>query len=957
MKNNLTLKHLVLTLLVFFFGHLVYAQTDTSENVLVNNILSLCERVENDPNLQSNHFNPGDTSSLPIGIVKQVGNSIIIICIDSAKYTPQGAFFNAYMAMDFPGSDRKIAFQAKNIQFNPQGVIGGSGARLQLASEQLINLGPNAQMIFKADGYNFIEWDCNGYNQAGLSIDFVFNPNILIHATNPSSPVKASFRTVIDDFKNLSISIPSMDPFRVKGAEEFSFSLTNIIIDRSELSNPPGLMLPSQTTQLYNGDINLWRGFFAQNITVTLPEKLSPEGQNTTIYANNLVIDDAGVSGTFGGTNILNIGSGNMSGWGFSIQDLSVQLTCNQLTGGSLSGGVRIPIMDNQEFNYTASITQNQQTNILDYLFIIQPSSTISYEIPCLSSTVKLEPTSLFEVRTINNKFVPKAILNGQWSWGNSKGSIQGIQFQTVTLVAEAPFITQGTFSLTSSSGGEKKMMRFPIALNQFGFALTQDNKLKIFVQLSLNLGEGSNSFSCSTGLNIITRTSTNSNGNLGLEFDRIGIDNILVSLNTTAFYLNGVIVVRNDDPVFGDLFYGAIDFRIKSIMQNNLNVAVGFGKMPEYKYWFVEVGVPVNIQITNTISLKKIFGGIQNRVRSVETESQIMARVLGGAPITPNLSNPIPFVPDAGYGLSFRAGVAFQNTLKEDVLNGEAMFSISFNSNGGLASVSLNGSAYMLCKREQRNLPDVKKVYGQISVNYDNTNKVFDAQLNGGVVVPNVLMGSVAVTIHVDSSDWYFWINRPSNRAYVSVLNLFTLNMYFMVGTQIDPIPPPPSAVTQLLGAGQFAGMDLAAISTGDGFATGAMLTAGVNKQIHLVGNWHGYVDASCGAGFDLTMFRLSETAHCVGSTEQVGINRWYLMGQVYGYVNAGLGVRKIVDGEIRQNITLIGLSSAFLMQGRLPKPTYITGALAVQFQFLTFNFGVTAQVSFGNDCQIVTN
>jgi hypothetical protein len=180
---------------------------------------------------------------------------------------------------------------------------------------------------------------------------------------------------------------------------------------------------------------------------------------------------------------------------------------------------------------------------------------------------------------------------------------------------------------------------------------------------------------------------------------------------------------------------------------------------------------------------------------------------------------------------------------------------------------------------------------------------------------------------------------------------------MYFMVGTQIDPIPPPPSAVTQLLGAGQFASMDLAAISTGDGFATGAMLTAGVNKQIHLVGNWHGYVDASCGAGFDLTMFRLSETAHCVGSTEQVGINRWYLMGQVYGYVNAGLGVRKIVDNEIRQNISLVGLSSAFLMQGRLPKPTYITGALAVQFQFLTFNFGVTAQVSFGNDCQIVTN
>jgi hypothetical protein len=222
---------------------------------------------------------------------------------------------------------------------------------------------------------------------------------------------------------------------------------------------------------------------------------------------------------------------------------------------------------------------------------------------------------------------------------------------------------------------------------------------------------------------------------------------------------------------------------------------------------------------------------------------------------------------------------------------------------------------------------------------------------------VPQLIQGSVNVTLHADTTDWYFWINRPSNRAYLTFVNLFNVNAYFMVGTQIDPIPAPPSAVTQLLGSGSFAAIDVNALSSGNGFATGMQFTSGFDKSISLVGNWYGYVNASVGAGFDLTLFKVNETAHCSGSSEPIGINSWYCMGQVYGYINAGLGVRRIVDNEIKQTINLIGINSAFLLQGRLPKPTFVSGALAVRFEFLTFDFGVTAQVEFGNDCPIVYN
>lgn len=937
---------------------LSFGQADTSAaGRLESYILSVSEEIENNPSRQSNYFNPSDSTSLPIGIIKEIGGTKYIICIDSARYTPQGAFFSAYMALDFPGTTRKIAFRAANVQFNPKGVIGGTGARLYMVSEQRLNLGPNIQMVFKGDGYNFIDWDCNGYHQAGLSIDFEFNPDLLINAQDSTQTVKASFRTVVDDLHDISLVIPSITPFKVRGADDFVFELTNVILDRSEKSNPQGIVLPPQTLNQYGANLALWKGFYAQNITVRLPEKLSPQGQNTTIYAHNLILDDAGVSGTFGGTNILDIGSGSMSGWGFSISSMAVQLTCNQLTGGSLAGEIRVPIMDNQEFDYSASITSNYLTNRTDYLFTIQPTDTASIHIPCLSSSIIMYPTSVFEVRTYGNSFVPKAILNGIWTFDHTKGKIKGISYQNFTIVSTSPFITSGLFSLVGNGNTTHKLYNFPLQLSSFGFANTSDNHLKIFAQIGMNLGDSPNSFSITTGLHIVTKNGNDPNGRPGLNFDRIGVDNIGIDLNTNAFKLTGVIAIRNDDPTFGDLFYGAIQFRINAIMQNDVNVAVGFGKLPDYKYWFVEVGVPVNIQVTSSIKLTKLFGGIQHHVQSTEPEAVIMQRVLSGVPNTFNTANPIPFVPNQTYGLSFRAGVAFQNTLREDLLNGEAMFSIAFNSSGGLLSVNFNGSAFLMVKREDRMNANAKKVYGIVSVNYDNANHVFDAQLNGGIVVPSVLTGNVNVTLHVDENDWYFWINRPSNRAYVSVINLFTINAYFMIGTQIDPIPPPPSDVTSILGTSSFNTIDVNALSTGDGFATGVQFTTGFNKEIHLFDNWYGYAAASCGAGFDMSMFRVTETAHCVGSTEHIGVNRWYCMGQVYGYVSAGLGVRKIKDGEIKNEITLIGIETAFLLQGRLPKPTYASGQLGILFHFLTFNFGVNVQVSVGNDCQIVYN
>src|SRR5690554_4798567 len=170
---------LLTTVLILIFSVISRGQTsntttmDVETSNLINRALTLDSVIRNNPSLQTSSFNPEDHASLPVGIVKEIGETKYIICIDSAYFTPKGAFFSVYMALDFPDSEQKIAFAAKDLQFNPKGVVDSENAKLQLISPVNINLGPKFSVQFKNDGKNYIEWDCNGYKQTSLSLDFI----------------------------------------------------------------------------------------------------------------------------------------------------------------------------------------------------------------------------------------------------------------------------------------------------------------------------------------------------------------------------------------------------------------------------------------------------------------------------------------------------------------------------------------------------------------------------------------------------------------------------------------------------------------------------------------------------------------------------------------------------------------------------------------------------------------
>jgi hypothetical protein len=952
----------LLLLFIPLFALNSYSQEDSSAiQNLYDRIISLDEEISNNPQKQTNNFNPSDSASLPIGIVKEIGNTIYIICIDSARFTPQGAFFSVYMALDFPNSDKKIAFAAKNVQFNPQGVIVGNGSRLQLVSEQAIDLGPKTQLVFRDDGQNFIEWDCNGYDKAGLSLDFVFGGDMLINATNNTLPVKATVQTVISDLNNIVFQLNQITPFHVKGAEDFTFALTNITIDRSEFSTPAGVILSPQTLQTFNGDRNAWKGFYAQSAIVTLPNKLSKKNDETQIYAQNLIIDDSGLSGSFGANNVFATNDGQMDGkWGFSIDNINVDLANNHVTGGSISGSIEVPPLDNNQFNYTAAVTENVLTEKLDYAFSISPQSQLTLN--AFKSTLALSPSSSINVVSVADRFVPSATLNGSWTVDFPKAKFNGITFQDLKIVTNAPYIASGVFAL-ALNGNDNHCVKLPVSLNSVGMTLTPQHDLSFAIGLGINFGSDSTensaatTFGINTTIRIYTKKETDGQGRENLAYDDFSIDDIAIEAHTNTFHLSGVISIRKNDPVFGDLFFGSISLSIEDVLDNPLMASVGFGKKDGYKYWFTDFSLPLPtaIPILPGFGITSIYGGVQNRVISTQSDAQLLNRVAGTINTNPNAGAIIPFTPDANQGLLFRAGVALTNP-KEEVFNGEVMLTVALNPSGGFQSINFIGQAYMMVDRAGRKLNNVKKVWGGLSVNYDNSQKVFDASINASIIVPDKLSGGINIDVHIDQNDWYFWLNRPANRAHLNLAGLFDINTYFMIGTIIDPVPAPPSYVTNLVGGGSIGNIDLAAIGNGNGFATGVQFGTTMLGEFPKNTQWRGFISLFVGGGFDLMMVNVNGST-CQGSTEPVGVNGYYCFGQVYAYLDGSFGARKYNGGNEMQNEYQLGnLQVAALLQGKLPKPTFVYGALGIQASILgIINFEFNADVEFGTDCQLV--
>lgn len=948
MKTTILIKLSVVIIVVFTLNTAISQRFSTTEE-----IISFCEQIDEEMRYVGS-INTDSLPSLPIGIHKSIGGVDLTIAVDSARFKTNGAFFDAYMALQIPGMNEKLAFRATNIQFNPKGVIGGAESRLVLVSDQTIRMGPNIDFVLPGDGNNYVEWDCNGFKAVNLKGVFEFSRDLL-EPLDSSQVVRASFEVYTSDVRNILITT-SISPFQIKGKDDFQFYVQDAVVDLADEQNPQNAVFPDHYQTIYPSDINLWRGFYLKGLEVVLPESFSKGEERMSIGVNNLILDNSGFSGNVFVNNLLTMEEGNMSGWPFSVTRFDLNFVCNKVVGGGIEGEVHLPAVEQTDLAYDAEIHENASGGV-DYMFRVSPTDPLRME--SANAEFILEPSSYIEVKIIEKKFLPKLVTNGSLSIKKNKTEIVGMQFQDVTFVTTAPYITDGIFELTTP-GDSSKMETFNIQLERFYIHFSETAPVfgaDVRLNLGKKEGEGSQSgmsLSVESGFKLYTNIVTIPASEYDYyprtewQYDRLEVTQVGLELNTGPMHLQGVLDFRRNDPVYGDGFFGSIYLKIDQVLQQPLSATFFGGKVDGYRYWFVDIMAPVKIPLGNTgVNINKIRGGASYHVEDTRSKEALVQSANQGSFVSPDA-----YAPNKDIGLQLRAGVGL-DWVNETVLNADVLFSITFNSSGGLHELYFLGNAYCLVPRLAR-FSGENKVEGSILVHYDNVEKILDAQVEAYANFSNVVEGNLNLHVYLSPDLWFIKLNTPSSPAYVNLLDFAFINTYLMIGQELEPSLPPPAMVLDLVGIQSATNRDPEAILTGDGFAHGARLQFGGELSI----GWqafsiYGFLDV--GAGYDLTIYNYGPTAHCEGMTGPIGMKGWYLQGQIYAYIGFGLGIRGKVFGT-NYDIPLLEAYLAMYLAGKLPKPTYVEGGVGVSATVIgVFNVQFNLNFSLGDNCNII--
>ena len=978
-------------------------------------------------------ISPTDLTNLPVGMKKKFGTATVTIGVSQAKFLPAYTQLTVFCKLALPQNDpetnkpKELYFGADNIKLSHSGGLIGD-ARLYLLQDVVIPFGSNSFSVTlkgakdlkmpdpQSDTYAV--FNCSGIQQIGLSADVLFSKNMLVALNQNMEPdstqqVKGSFKTTITDWNDILAEF-SLQPFAVKGLEKFAISVDKAVVDLSDTRNSPGVVFPSGYSNIVPGQANLWRGVYVNKLKVTLPSEFKKKGstERASFEANQLLIDNAGLTGNFAASGL--IPEGSASGWNFSVDKFFINLEASKLTGGGFDGRIQLPVSKEQKVDSCRGGVAYKATIMPGNEYTLVASSLCDIDFDLFQAQAHLDPTSHIELTVKDGNFRPKAVLTGsltieatkQASSETAKNtksvtSIKGIEFQELVLQTESPYIQAKYFGYK----GEAKIGNFPISLSDIGLT-TNNNEVTLSMGVNVNLMAGK--ISASTRLGIVGAMQ-NADETIAFVFKKLTIGAVAIdSVSFCGFNISGNVNFLRDDPTMGDGFAGTLKMTTNLGSPVTVNAQAAFGAKPDssnpteaFRYWYVQaMATGFDVPLFAGISMNGLGGGDSYQMLKLASKS---AQSLCG----------IDYTPDKSYGLGFNAKVNFEGA---KAFTGEAGFEMMFNSNNGLSNMGLYGKAYFvppaaitdfysdvakaknyMAEQMKSTLTNIQNsstyatlakggqfadlanniqpvnttldgaasMLAKVGMSYDFSNNVLHATAEAYLKTPgNVIRGSGEnnkagwIVLHFEPKEWYVHIGTPTDRIGLKI-GIGSLsaeaNGYFMVGSRIPASPAPPAEVAQILGISSQSldyMRDLNALGDGKGFAFGSSFSVNTGDLRFLMF----YANFKAGLGFDI-MLKNYGNAHCEGSTEPIGINGWYANGQAYAYMQGELGIQvKLLF--IKKRIPIISAGAALLMQAKLPNPSWFSGQLGGYFNVLggLVKGKYSFQVTLGNDCKIVT-
>jgi len=973
----------------------------------------------------SNHYidfiSPGDLVDLPVGLKKKMGNSSITIGISNAKFMSGYTELTIFCKVILPqtdaatGKQKEIFFGADNVKLSNNGGLIGDANLVLLGDVPIVFNSGNLLLTLKgglnmhtgvAQNLTYAKLECGGIKEIGLAADVSFPKSILVamdkdYNADYNRTVKGSFSTIITDWNDILAEFSILEPFAIKGLENFAITIDKAVFDFSDIKNSPDVIFPPGYENLVPGNEQLWRGVFVNKLQIILPKEFKKRGkaERVSFEANQMLIDNMGLTGNFAANNILQ--SGSASGWEFSVDHFFINVKANHLTAAGFDGYIALPLTKSQQgdslkntaFGYKAIISPGSQ-----YLMRVSTLSNLKFDV--WQATAHIDAASYLELLVRNGQFRPKAVLNGgvdinveketsdETSTGNGKSitTIKGIVFQQLVLQTEAPYIQVGFFGYK----GEAKLSNFPISIYDIGVTInSQQIKLGLGVKVNLMAGK----ISAKTHFYIVGEM-VEENEKTSYAFKKIEINDVIIdSANFGSFKMNGVVHFNRNHPIMGSGFAGDLNLTIKLGNEIKVSAKAAFGCKPlsageteSFRYWYIDALASGFTIPCGTFSITGIGGGASyHMLRSA-------AMVLDSV-VVPTL---IGYIPSAELGLGFRAMVTF-NVGTSEISKGEAGLEMMFTSSGGLANIGFYGKAFVMPSEVMKELyDDVKKnketmqgnlsslvqkitnadaaakfiqkgnlakftdmaqndypsngksvgsegkISAYVGINYDFQNHVLHANLDLYVNILGVIVGrgngnrAGWAVMHFSPEEWYIYLGTPTDKM---GLKMGVGSISVQTGSYFmagTHIPSNPPPPPVVAEILNVQTRELDYMRDMNALSDGRGFAFGSDFSLNTGDLRFLMFYASFQAGMGFDiMLKNYGDAHCVGSSMPIGMNGWYANGQSYAYLQGELGIQ-IKLLFITKKIPIIKAGAAVILQAKLPNPSWFKGYMGGYFSIL---------------------
>ncbi|HEX8575671.1 MAG TPA: hypothetical protein VF677_05195, partial [Flavobacterium sp.] len=909
--------------------------------------------------------------SLPIGLSGHTSDAFKAeMAIVKAKVTPTYLELTAFARLETKYPGVYLYFAASKLKLSHEGGVIGQWKLYLIGNQTLPQFGGKMLLSIiggdfdKATGdvksKSYVEFDCDGFKSFSFDMDVRLARSLAIpvdnageridydkdlkedgiKAINNPKYVGANIKMTADSWSDMLIQL-SLPNFEIKDLNGWTFNLNNVVFDMSDTKNSGAVVFPQiyTTNNLFpGGDSKAWRGFYAQNVSITLPREFKNKSSNerTKFESTNLLIDNFGVSGKFSGYNLLDKGSA--TGWQFTIDTLIVDVVVNQLKGAKLAGKIK-PAALGSYLKYSGTFNKDL------YRLMVEVDGA---DFKMLNGKLVFEKNSWIkmELDRTTRQFKGEAYLNGsmalsgdvthdQLTMIDSSGNtvrnedkfyqFEGIVFQNLRLKSyEQPYIQASYFGYPS----EAKFGNFPVSFENIQLVTPDAATVGIGMKIKLNLMENSGIYA-DTEVKILGKFQNEEFQSY--KFHRVDVSSITVDIEKSSFHLYGQINIFRDDTIYGKGFKGKLDIDLKDLKIKGKANAV-FAKK-DFRFWFADFQI-INTNDNNKFGIEKIEGGLSYK----------MKRSDGNMLWTYETSK---YVPNEQYGLGLRAGakIKFGSTTS---FKAKAFIELEYNQHGGLNRLYFLGEGAMMAGDGE--------TPGSLSSTWATYDNIFEgdeaAQMKGYLAQGNLLQiaktghplseiakeGKIGVYVSIEKdflnnsfdglfelylkleglkgagannqfgmvhlysspAKSYLHVGTPMDKlGAIFKISLFDVNVqaYFMTGDVLPTQTPPHSRVIQILGADILNdNRNLSLLNDGKGFAFGLNFSVQFGKDF---GFFYAYLEA--GGGFDITHRKLTGVS-CVGMNGPVGNDGWYSMGQVYAYIYGEVGIKVRILGRTKK-------------------------------------------------------